>query len=501
MVTSSPAKIATGIEGLDRILYGGLPAARACLVYGGAGAGKTTLALQFLNEGLRRGERCLYLTLLQSEAELDDVVASHGWDLDGLDVVHLPSHLWEEETGGQTLFSSYDVELTEITDAIADAIARHRPQRLVVDSVGELNLLVENNMQLRRTLLRLKLVIADSGATAIVTAGESTVEMVFALQTIFNGVVQLTSEAVTLGRARRRLEVMKQRGAPFLEGRHDLRIVTGGLAIFPRLAFDRLTGEPAGGRTISSDIAELDRLTGGGLEEGTACLITGTTGAGKSTVASLYATAAARRGERAAVYCFDERRATYMQRSGKLGLPVRSQLEAGQLELREMAVGEMAPGEFVDDVRRAVAERDVKVVVIDSVTGFLHASDGTRETLVQLHELLSFLGAAGVLTLMIVTDHGLVPGQGVIDASYLADTVLLLRHFEAHGTMHRCIAVTKKRHGPHERTIRQLETKAGGVEVGPPLSRFRGVLSGIPDYHGDEASLIHDDTTADDDAS
>ncbi len=491
--TATPRpRVSTGITGLDQILEGGLLPGRTCLISGAAGTGKTTLALEFLREGLRRGERCLYLTLLQSEDDVSDVAASHGWTLEGLHAGHLPEQTWNEE-GEQTLFSAFEVELNEITTAIGEFLERHRPQRLVLDSVGELGLLMENPHQLRRALLRLKLEIDRQGCTALVTAADSMVESALALETLFHGVVRLECEPALYGRTRRRLEVVKQRGAPYLEGRHDMRIRTGGLEVYPRLEPrpDRAhDGDLPGRDAVSSGVPALDRLTGGGLELGTSCLVAGTSGAGKSTIASLYAEAIASRGGRAAVYCFDEGRETFLRRAAGLGLGLAEHVVEGRVELRDMAVGEVAAGEFVHDVRTAVREHQVQVVIIDSVTGYLHAMSGAQEVILQLHELVSYLASAGVLTLMIVTEHGMLSDRSEIDASYLADSVLVLRHFEAHGAMHRCIAMLKRRDGPHERTIRQLRTGPEGVDVGPPLRDFRGVFTGAPVYHGEKENVM-----------
>ncbi|MBD3222387.1 AAA family ATPase [bacterium] len=482
-MTSDPVpKTPTGIDGLDEILHGGLPRQRACLVRGAAGTGKTTLGLQFLREGLRRGERCLYLTLLQSHDELDDVVASHGWDLESLDVAHVPQDAWADGDG-QTLFSAYEIELTEVASVMQTLLTRHRPQRLVIDSVGEIALLVENEQQLHRSLMRLKLQVSELDCTTLVTATGGSRLAGDGLSTIFNGVIELTRDTVLYGRTRRRLEVVKQRGMAFLEGRHDLRIETGGVVVYPRLEYGARRDEPHHG-TIATGIAELDDLTGGGLECGSACLLTGGTGVGKSTLASLYACSAADGGQAAAIYCFDERRQTVLHRADGLGLNLRDHVEAGRIALRELAVGEISSGEFVHAVRRAVEEDDVAVVVLDSVTGYLKAMDDSREVILQLHELLAYLGASGVVTILLVTEKGPPWGSSEIDASYMADTVILMRPFEATGAMRRCIAVTKKRHGHHENTLRELKLEPGRIVVGPELTEFSGVLSGTPTYLG-----------------
>lgn len=491
-----PRRVPTGVTGLDSILRGGLPPERTCLVQGAAGTGKTTLALQFLREGLRHGERSLYLTLLQSEAELSDVAAAHGWDLSGLAVAHVPEKSWAE-ADGQSLFSTYDVEFAEIADVMASVLQQHRPQRLVIDSIGELGMLVENSHQLRRSLLRLKLELNRSRCTALVTAGDAVFEVASALDTVFNGVIRLTQDAVLFGRTRRRLEVVKQRGIAYLEGRHDMRICTGGVAVFPRLEWRESAGSPPE-ETFSSGLDELDSLMGGGLHSGTACLLAGTTGAGKSTIASLFVRTGAAKGHKGAVYCFDERRDTFLRRAAGLGIDLHDYIESGRVNLRELAVGEVSAGEFVHEVRHAVEDDGARIVVIDSLNGFIQAMDNAREVVLQLHELLSFLGSAGVLTLMIVTEHGLPASTSEIDASYLSDAVLLLRHFESRGSIQRCIAVTKKRHGPHESTLRQLHFSPGQIRVGPVLAEFDGLLTGTPVFHGNDREVMgHDDRSND----
>ncbi len=484
-------RVSTGIDGLDRILRGGLPKERIFLLYGGPGTGKTTLGLQFLLEGVRRSERVMYVTLLQSKTELIDIVASHNWSLDGIDVVELPDHVQDTASSEQTLFSPTDIELPEATNAILRAIEQRHPQRLVLDSLSELSVLMDNSFQLRRQILRLKRTLMRERCTALLTAGDASEEDIMTMQTIVYGVIHLDREAPAYGRPRRRVSISKMRGMDFAGGYHDFRIRTGGIDIYPRI---ELVGRPrtAAWHVIASGNGELDAMLGGGLEEGTACLLAGTTGAGKSTLAGLYVQAAAERGERSTIYCFDERPETFIRRADGIGMSIGRQIERGLVDLNQVNVGELSPGEFMHTVRSACHDDGVRLVVIDSLTGYLNAVPDDRTMMIQLHELLSYLSAAGVLTIMIVTAHGLSGStdRAAIDASYLADTVVVVRHFEANGAMRRCIAVAKKRHGPHESTIRELRIDDKGVTVGQPLANFSGVLTGSPHYTGRYEELL-----------
>jgi circadian clock protein KaiC len=485
-------KISTGIDGLDRILGGGLPKHRAYLVHGGYGTGKTTLALQFLREGIRRGERVLFVSLLQSHSELEDVFQSHGWTSQGIEVLNLPKELQSEAAEDQTLFNPADIDLSEATELIRRAIAEQEPQRLVVDSISELAVLVQDPFRLRRHILAMKQQIADADCTALFTINETEVEQTASLKTLMHGVIRLASETPDFGRVARRLEVSKLRGMPFNGGFHDFMIRTGGLEVFPRLTPVAADEPVADWSRITSGNEALDALLGGGLEAGTACMLTGTTGTGKTTLATAYVKAAADRGEKAAVFCFDERRSTFIHRAANLGLDLREHLDSGRLQLHEVNVGEVSAGRLTETIRRLVDEEGVKLVVIDSVSGYLNAMPGQRELMVQLHELLSHLGHRRVLTFLIVSMHGLYGTGETVDASYLADTVVMMRHFEAAGEIRRCVSVIKKRHGPHESTIREISSGPGGLVVGPPLQEFTGVLTGSPTYHGQRRELLDD---------
>jgi len=490
------------VPGLDELLRGGLPARRLYLLAGGPGTGKTTLGLRFLLEGVRRGETSLYLTLLQDRDELNDVAASHGWSLEGLRLAQLPDELTETATEPQTVFNPADVELGELTDAIADAIATHRPDRLVLDSLSELRVLVDSEHQFRRHLVRLKRATMSAGSTVLMTSGNSTIDDIPTAQTIAHGVIRLDYRVPPYGEPRRVLRVAKVRGIHFVGGDHDFTIRTGGLTVYPRLnpSDDGGGGEPAG-EPLSSGDDGLDRLLGGGLVPGTACIIMGTTGVGKSTTVSLFLRAAVERGGNASLYCFGESPQTFRARSRGLGLGLGPHIESGRLRLRSYRVGEITSGRLMNEFRRDVEDRSTKVVAIDSFTGLLNAVPFEEEVTTKLHEFIAYLSRRGVLTLVTVGLHGPVGLAGSeVDASYLADTVVLMRHFEALGSARRCISVLKKRHGPHEKAIREMDVVEGGVRVGPPLERISGVLTGTPTYLGEPGKLFGGDVTDDQDA-
>lgn len=485
--------VPTGVPGLDIILRGGLIPGRIYLVEGRPGTGKTTMSIQYLLEGLRRGERVLYVSLLQTRDELDVMLRSHGWTFDGLDMLELPARAKETLTSSQTLFRTADIELTEAIESIQAAIARHKPQRLVLDSISELSLLVESPYQLHQQLVRLKHGLDQSECTAIFTASEGRPQDMAAVETMAHGAIHLDMQTPYYGRPIRRLEVLKMRGLAFLGGKHDFQIYPGGLEVHPRT--ENIPASPRSSwRQIQSGDEGLDTMLGGGLEEGTACLIIGSSGAGKSTLASVYVNAMARDGKRVCVYCFDERRDTFLKRSANLGLDMEPYIQKGLIELEQIEIGDISSGEFLYRIRRSVDIGDAKAVVIDSINGFHNAMPGRRELDLQLHDLLAYLSGAGVLSLLIMTIESVyrTASPDLVDASYLADCVVLMRHFEAKGRLHRCISVVKKRHGDHETTIREIQSGRGGIRVGQPLEGFSGVLTGNPVYTGPRSDLLEE---------
>lgn len=486
--------VGTGVPGLDHVLRGGLPDGMVYLVHGGPGSGKTTLGFQFLLEGVRRGERVLFASFLQKRKELERIVASYGWTLDGIDLMDIPDKIRHRSTDVQTMFSPGEIELHEVTQAIMDAIKKHKPQRLVFDSITELGVLVDSPLQLRRQMLKFIDCLEDTGCTSIFTANNTMSVDLPSLQTAVHGVIELGVDRRPYGPSHRWLEVSKLRGVGYRDGRHDLVMRGEGLKVYPQLEVG--TESPPPWTLVASGNAELDMLFGGGLESGTSCLITGSTGAGKSTLASLYVQAAAMRGERSIIFCFDERRQTFIQRSQGLGMPIVEHIKQGLVDLRQVDFGHMNLGEFFHELRTAVDEAKAKVVVIDSLTGFCHAMPN-QYSIVQLHELLTYLGKAGALTLLVEPTHGIGASEShILDAntSYISDSVVLLRHFEAIGEVRRCISVLKKRHGHHERTIREVTMGPGGVTVGPALTHFRHVLSGMPEFVGKTDTLHREPT-------
>lgn len=485
-----PERAGTGNEGLDMILKGGLPKERIHLVFGSPGTGKTTLGIQFLLEGVRAGERVLYITLLQTREELNDTLNSHGWTLDGVEVLEMPESIQQTSAGDQTLFRTADLELSEVTQKILQVIDQYKPQRMVLDSISELSVLVESPYQLRWQLLKIKGKLDQLGCTTLFVAGDVGERELMTLQTIVTGVVGLEVKSPSYGSCRRRLEVVKMRGMDYLGGYHDFRIRTGGLEVFPRVQLAGVSGQRQW-PVVASGVRELDSLLGDGLEQGTSCLVTGTSGAGKSVFCTLYVEAAAERGERSIIFCFDEGRETFLRRAEGLGMAIARYVEQGLVELRQVDVGTLSPGQLSEEIRRAVECRQARIVVLDSISGYLNAMPEERLLINQLHELVGYLSAAGVLTLLVEAESYVKgPDSAEINASYLADTIVLMRHFEAFGSVRRCISVLKKRHGPHESTIREVEIGPGGLQVGLPLSEFSGVLSGSPSYHGPVEKLM-----------
>jgi circadian clock protein KaiC len=483
----SPPRLTTGIDGLDRVLGGGLPVAGLYLLEGEAGSGKTTLALQFLRSGVARHERTLLVAFSETLDELATFAASHGWSLEGIEVMDL-SDLRRifGEAGQQTLFHPSEIEFAAVVERIRARIQQLRPARVVIDSLSELRHLAGEGPRYRLHMEALKPSLLEHDGTVIFADGPIAGVGGFALHTLVHGVITLEYLTPEFGPYRRRLRVQKLRNVRFLEGLHDFEIRTGGIAVYPRLA----SAEPRqaqrqaeAGERIETGIPELDRILAGGLDRGTSTLLMGPAGSGKSSLATQVALAALRRGEKAAMYLFDERVPTLLERSMGLGMELRPYLENGQLLARHVDPLELSPGKFAHMVRTAV-EDGIRTVIIDSLTGYMASMGDEASLMLQVRNLLTYLGEHDVTTLLASVQHGLM---GPVDApagqvSYLADTVVLLRYYEHGGEVRRAVSVFKRRAGAHERTIRDIDFAATGISVGPPLRQFRGVLTGAPEF-------------------
>jgi circadian clock protein KaiC len=485
------AFISTGVEGLDDVLGGGLRPNRLYLMEGAPGSGKTTLSLQFLREGAQRGEAVLYVTLSETMEELQEVADSHRWSLENITVRELvPSESSLQPEEQYTMFHPADVELSETTKTILADVERVKPARIVFDSLSELRLLAGSPLRYRRQILALKQFFAGRKCTVMLLDDLTTTERDLQVQSIAHGVVLLEQVNPEYGAERRRLRVIKYRGVKFRGGYHDFNILRGGLQVFPRLvAAEHRQTRPLS--QLSSSLPPLDTLLGGGIEQGTSTMIVGPPGTGKSTIAAQFAAAAASRGEHTAFFIFDESRSTLISRAAGLGIPLEEHIEAGRISVQQVDPAELSPGEFVDAVCKAVEQQHAKIVIIDSLNGYLAAMPNERFLVIQLHELLSYLGQSGVATLLIGAHQGLIGMQmhGPVDASYLADAVLLLRYFEDRGSIRQAISVVKKRGGEHERTIREFSLQKEGIQIGEPLKGFRGILTGVPTLEGQTGGL------------
>ncbi|MCE4554532.1 ATPase domain-containing protein [Roseateles cellulosilyticus] len=480
-MTQGVKRSATGVAGLDEVLHGGLIAGRLYLIDGEPGAGKTTLALQFLLQGQRDGEACLYVTLGETAGELRAGAASHGWSLDGMEI----AELIVDETGLDgdtelTMYHPFEVELAETTRRIIEAVERIKPRRMVLDSLSELRLLAQTSLRYRRQILALKQFFVGRDCTVLLLDDRSGEGVDTQVHSIAHGVIALDRRVPQYGPALRQLRVVKLRGSDFTSGQQDLVLRRGGLEVFPRLRpVDH--GSPFARDIVPSGVAELDAMLGGGTRRGTATLLIGPAGTGKSTIAAQYACSAAARGDRAVIYTFEESRKLLLDRLRAIGLALDDAL-MDRLEVRQIDPAEVLPSQFTNLVRHAVEVQGAQVVVIDSLNGYFNAMPDDRALTVQLHELLGYLGNHGVATFVVAAQQGMtgVGARSVVDASYLADTVMLFRMYEHRGAVRRAMSVAKMRGGRHENTIRQLWFDGSGVHLGPPLVHLRGVLAGVP---------------------
>lgn len=486
------SRAATGVPGLDTILHGGLPRNRIFLVEGDPGVGKTTLALNFLLEGVRRGERGLYITLSESKEEIAQIAESHDMSLEGLDLFELSALEQQMRLEAQnTVFHASDVELTETTRAILAFVDKVNPQRVVFDSLSELRLLAQNALRYRREVLNLKQYFSGKHSTVLLLDDRTSEPGDMQLQSLCHGVISMQQMAPDYGGDRRRIRIAKLRGAEFVSGFHDFAIRRGGLEVFPRLVAAHHHDEASPERAmVSSGIGALDTMLGGGMTRGASTLIMGPAGAGKSTIASLYASASARRGERAVIFTFDELARTVVERGDALGMEISAQVEKGDLVIQQIDPAEMSPGEFAHRARDLVEHQGFRFIVIDSLNGYLQSMPAEKYLYIQLHELLTYFSRLGVTTIMVMAQAGLIGDtQAPADVSYIADSVLLMRYFESAGRIHKALSVIKNRTGKHEYSIREVTIDDLGLHIGEPLRDFRGVLTSAPEYFGDTKRL------------
>jgi circadian clock protein KaiC len=487
-----PAKARTGVHGLDTILDGGLAAGHVFLLEGNPGTGKTTIALNFLMEGEREGQRGLYITLSETEQELRLSAGSHGWTIgEGIDIFELvpPESLLDADQHQSLLYSS-DLELGETTKLIFQAFERIKPARVVLDSLSEIRLLAQSSLRYRRQILVLKHYFARQGATVLLLDDMTSETLDKTVHSVVHGVIHLEELAPNYGAERRRVRITKYRGQAYRGGYHDFAIRRGGIVVFPRLvAAEHRT--PFTRDVMTTNIPEFDALLGGGVEQGSSALIIGPSGTGKSTVALQFAVAAIARGEKAAMFVFDEELGLLFSRTRSMGFDLEALRDQGKLHIEQVDAAEMSPGEFTARVRDRVDRARVKTVVIDSLNGYQAAMPEENALILHIHELLQYLNRQGASTFLTVAQHGLVGDmQTPVDVTYLADTVILLRYFEALGRVKRAVSIIKKRTGEHEDTIREFRIGRGGLSMGAPVTGFQGVLRGVPLFVGDAPDIL-----------
>lgn len=489
LAANQKGRLSSGTEGIDDILGGGLTPHRMYLVEGAPGTGKTTLALQFLLEGVEEGQVGLYITLSETRDELISVAASHGWDISRFTILELLSDEGLDPQYEQTVLHPAEVELGETVRTVIQQVDELKPARIVLDSLSELRLLSQNPLRYRRQILALKRYFATRECTVLLLDDNASDPGDVQLHSIAHGVVSLDNLVHDYGGNRRRMRIAKMRGIKFREGYHDFTLDTGGIHVYPRLVAaehhkDFLTD------VLSTGTPGLDALLGGGLIPGTNALMIGPSGVGKTTTVVSCLIAALERGQRCVYYVFDETLTTLIVRCATLGMYLAPHVESGLLTLRQIDPAEISPGEFASDVRDSVENKGVKYVAIDSLNAYLQAMPGERYLLLQMHELLGYLNQQGVVTMLVLGQHGIIGEvQSDIDISYLSDVVVLFRYFEHHGEVLTAVTAVKSRANAHERSIRQFRLSAKGVEVGEALRDFEGVLSGLPSYRGDTALL------------
>lgn len=486
LTASLPAqeRASTGIAGLDDVLGGGLPAGHLYLVEGNPGSGKTTLGLHFLLDGLRHDEKGLYITLSETSEELRTVAASHGWELDGIELFELVSSEGLSPELEQSILHPSQIELGETVRGVMAAVERLAPRRVIFDSLSEMRLLAQDPLRYRRQVLALKKFFADHGCTVLLLDDRTSSDSDQQLHSIAHGVITLDQTVDQYGPERRRLQVVKLRGIKYRGGEHDFVLDTGGISVFPRLvaAEHRMNGKH---KLVSTGVGKLDDLMGGGLACGSNTLLSGPSGVGKTTTALACAVSALRRGERVAYYLFDEGLSTLVARAQALGLDIEPYLADGRLGLAVLDPAELSPGEFAHTVRHAVEEGGVQLVVIDSLNAYMQAMPGSKYLLLQMHELLTYLNHRNVVTLLILAQHGVLgETRSDVDLSYLADAILLFRYFEARGHLLKAVSLVKSRTNRHEQTIREFRMGPEGLELGDELTDFEGVLAGVTIYRG-----------------
>src|SRR4051794_39568056 len=489
-------KAATGVEGLDEILAGGLQRGRVYLIEGSPGTGKTTIATQFLLSGAEAGERGLYITLSETEEELRASASSHGWSMKEPNAIFelVPPESLLDENQQQSLLYSSDLELGETTKRIFEAIEEHKPERVVIDSLSEIRLLAQSSLRYRRQVLALKHYFSRNGATVVMLDDLTSESHDKTVHSVAHGVIRLDELAPDYGAERRRMRVLKYRGVNFRGGYHDMVIKTGGVRVFPRLVSAEHRTEFTR-EALTSASPELTTLLGGGVERGSSALILGPAGTGKSLLAMTFAVQAIARGEKAAMFVFDEELGLLFERAKGLGIDLAELEKSGNLLVQQIDAAELTPGEFAHRVRSYVEDQSARTVIIDSLNGYQAAMPEEKQLILHMHELLQFLNRQGATTFLTVAQHGLVGDmKAPVDVTYLADTVILLRYFEAMGRVRRAISVIKKRTSAHEDTIREYRIGKSGIVLGEPLTNFQGVLRGVPEMIGVDKALMHLET-------